>query len=67
MDLERILERAADAGATRAGSLLVRLPMETADLFETGCADRSRIGGPCPEPDPPVPRGRLNDPDSGPG
>ena len=34
MDLERILERAADAGATRAGSLLVRLPMETADLFE---------------------------------
>ncbi len=33
-DLERILEQAAEAGATRAGSLLVRLPLEVADLFE---------------------------------
>jgi len=33
-DLERILERAAEAGASRAGSLLVRLPLEVADLFE---------------------------------
>jgi len=32
-DLERVLEAAAEAGATRAGSLLVRLPMEIKDLF----------------------------------
>ncbi len=33
-DLERILDRAAAAGATRAGSLLIRLPLEVKDLFE---------------------------------
>ena len=32
-DLERILERAKDAGATVAGSLLLRLPLEVAPLF----------------------------------
>jgi DNA repair photolyase len=34
-DLETILALAADAGATRAGSLLLRLPLETAGLFES--------------------------------
>ena len=33
-DLEAILELAAEAGATRAGSLLIRLPLEIAGLFE---------------------------------
>ncbi|MGE5152416.1 MAG: PA0069 family radical SAM protein, partial [Bdellovibrio bacteriovorus] len=33
-DLERILELAARAGATRAGSILIRLPRELAGLFE---------------------------------
>jgi hypothetical protein len=33
-DLERILELAAEAGATRAGSILIRLPLEVAGLFE---------------------------------
>lgn len=33
-DLERILELAAKAGATRAGSILIRLPLEVAGLFE---------------------------------
>lgn len=32
-DLERVLEAAAQAGATRAGSLLIRLPLEVEDLF----------------------------------
>jgi len=32
-DLERVLEAAAQAGATRAGSLLIRLPLEIEDLF----------------------------------
>jgi DNA repair photolyase len=32
-DLERILEASAEAGATRAGSLLIRLPLEIGDLF----------------------------------
>jgi DNA repair photolyase len=34
MELERILERAASAGATRAGYVLLRLPLEIAGLFE---------------------------------
>jgi DNA repair photolyase len=33
-DLEQILEGAAAAGATRAGTALVRLPLELAGLFE---------------------------------
>lgn len=33
-DLERILELAAEAGASRAGSILIRLPLEVAGLFE---------------------------------
>ncbi len=33
-DLERILERAAAAGATRAGTALIRLPHELGGLFE---------------------------------
>ncbi|WP_120798893.1 radical SAM protein [Thiocapsa rosea] len=33
-DLERILERAAAAGASRAGCLLIRLPREVAELFD---------------------------------
>ena len=33
-DLERILELAAQAGASRAGSILIRLPLEVAGLFE---------------------------------
>ena len=33
-DLERILVLAAEAGATRAGSILIRLPLEVAGLFE---------------------------------
>ncbi|MCU0835577.1 MAG: PA0069 family radical SAM protein [Chromatiaceae bacterium] len=32
--LERVLEAAAEAGATRAGSLLIRLPLELAELFQ---------------------------------
>jgi len=32
-DLERVLEAAAQAGASRAGSLLIRLPLELKDLF----------------------------------
>ncbi|WBV43568.1 PA0069 family radical SAM protein [Pseudoroseomonas cervicalis] len=34
MELERILERAASAGATRGGYVLLRLPLEIAGLFE---------------------------------
>jgi DNA repair photolyase len=33
-ELERIIEAASDAGATRAGALLIRLPHEVAGLFE---------------------------------
>jgi len=33
-DLERVLEAAANAGATRAGMLLIRLPLEIKDLFK---------------------------------
>jgi DNA repair photolyase len=33
-DLERILELAAQSGASRAGSILIRLPLEVAGLFE---------------------------------
>jgi DNA repair photolyase len=33
-DLERIVARAAAAGAARAGALLIRLPLEIKDLFE---------------------------------
>lgn len=33
-DLERILELAAQAGASRAGTILIRLPLEVAGLFE---------------------------------
>jgi DNA repair photolyase len=44
-DLERILEAASEAGASRAGSLLVRLPLEIKDLFrdwlETHYPDRA--------------------------
>jgi DNA repair photolyase len=32
--LERVLEAAAEAGASRAGSLLIRLPLELAELFQ---------------------------------
>jgi len=32
-DLERVLEAAAQAGVSRAGSLLIRLPLELKDLF----------------------------------
>ncbi|WP_417515908.1 PA0069 family radical SAM protein [Minwuia sp.] len=47
-EMEAILERARDAGATEAGYILVRLPLEIADLFqewlETEVPDRaSRI------------------------
>jgi DNA repair photolyase len=34
LDLERILERAASARASRAGCLLIRLPREVAELFD---------------------------------
>jgi len=34
MELERILERAASAGATRGAYILLRLPLEIADIFE---------------------------------
>ena len=34
MELERILERAAAAGATRAAYTLLRLPLEIAEIFE---------------------------------
>jgi DNA repair photolyase len=39
-DLERVLEGAAEAGATRAGSLLIRLPLEIKDLFRDWLAAR---------------------------
>jgi DNA repair photolyase len=34
MELERILEAARDAGASSAGYVLLRLPLEIAELFE---------------------------------
>jgi DNA repair photolyase len=34
MELERILEAARDAGANSAGYVLLRLPLEIAELFE---------------------------------
>ena len=34
MELERILERSAEAGATEAGYILLRLPYEVNDLFQ---------------------------------
>jgi DNA repair photolyase len=44
-ELETILERAAEAGASNAGYVLLRLPLEVADLFrqwlETHMPDRS--------------------------
>ena len=43
-ELEAILEACAEAGATVAGTLMIRLPMEVADLFaqwlETHMPDR---------------------------
>ena len=45
-ELERLLEAAAKAGATRAGYVLLRLPLEIADLFsewlEANYPDRAR-------------------------
>ncbi|MFD0988401.1 PA0069 family radical SAM protein [Methyloligella solikamskensis] len=45
MEMERILERASVAGATEAGYVLLRLPLEIADLFtewlEANCPDRA--------------------------
>ena len=45
MELERILERAAAAGVTGAGYVLLRLPLEIGDLFgewlTTNCPDRA--------------------------
>jgi len=45
-EMERLLEAAAKAGAVRAGYVLLRLPLEIADLFtqwlETHYPDRAR-------------------------
>ena len=45
MEMERILERAAAAGAKQAGYVLLRLPLEIGDLFtewlKTNCPDRA--------------------------
>jgi DNA repair photolyase len=45
MEMERILERAAAAGATQAGYVLLRLPLEIGDLFtewlKANCPDRA--------------------------
>ncbi len=45
-EMERILERAAVAGASEAGYVLLRLPLEIGDLFtewlETNCPDRAK-------------------------
>ncbi len=44
-ELDRILERAASAGATEAGYVLLRLPLEIGDLFvewlKANCPDRA--------------------------
>jgi DNA repair photolyase len=46
MEMERILERAAAAGVAEAGYVLLRLPLEIADLFaewlEANCPDRAK-------------------------
>ncbi|MEG6508772.1 PA0069 family radical SAM protein [Methyloligella sp. 2.7D] len=46
MEMERILERASVAGVTHAGYVLLRLPLEIADLFtewlEANCPDRAK-------------------------
>jgi DNA repair photolyase len=45
MEMERILERAAAAGVTQAGYVLLRLPLEIGDLFtewlRSNCPDRA--------------------------
>ena len=45
MEMERIMERAAAAGAKQAGYVLLRLPLEIGDLFtewlKTNCPDRA--------------------------
>ena len=45
-EIERLLEAAADAGATRAGYITLRLPLEVGPLFqewlERYCPDRAR-------------------------
>jgi DNA repair photolyase len=45
MEMERILERASVAGVTQAGYVLLRLPLEIADLFtewlQANCPDRA--------------------------
>ncbi|MGH6865010.1 MAG: PA0069 family radical SAM protein [Methyloceanibacter sp.] len=46
MEMERILERAASVGATQAGYVLLRLPLEFGDLFvewlQATCPDRAK-------------------------
>ncbi len=46
MEMERILERAAAAGVKSAGYVLLRLPLEIADLFtewlDSNCPDRAK-------------------------
>jgi DNA repair photolyase len=46
MEMERILERAAAAGVKSAGYVLLRMPLEIADLFtewlESNCPDRAK-------------------------
>ncbi|MDO8595880.1 MAG: hypothetical protein Q7R45_04565 [Sulfuricaulis sp.] len=42
-DIERILEQAAEAGATRAGYQLLRLPNEVKDLFQDGLGRRHQL------------------------
>ena len=55
-DLERILELAAQAGASRAGSILIRLPLEVAGLFEDWLrAHYPERAGRVLQPDRPVP------------
>jgi DNA repair photolyase len=45
-EMERILERAAAAGVTQAGYILLRLPLEIGDLFtewlQANCPDRAK-------------------------
>jgi DNA repair photolyase len=66
VNLERILERAASVGATRAGCLLIRLPREVADLFDAWLRDHypdraERVLSLIRQ----CRGGRLNDPDFG--
>jgi DNA repair photolyase len=46
MEIEKILERASAAGVTQAGYVLLRLPLEIADLFNewlmANCPDRAK-------------------------